>query len=280
MKNSQSILIVLIVLAIVITGFTLINGELEVYKADYERDLINKIQEFQEVGVFEPEQSPGHINNVEISLEDQTIDPEEQDSRPEVGGDQEGVDDEIPSESTPSPTTDLVSQVKRYLAGQNLSSKEKDLRIEIIERAEIWVREKVPYGSFDDYHENDYFEGYRTDCSGFISYSWHLTKNWEKISANTVELKLLAERIDFKDLLPGDIINNGVGGRRAHVVLFVSWLDDEQTKFLAVHLSKRNRTTARNVLNLDKMDGEGYTIREYQVSAPGPYFAQQSPDIP
>jgi hypothetical protein len=42
-------------------------------------------------------------------------------------------------------------------------------RDEVIARARAWHRRRVLYSSADHY------QGYRQDCSGFVSYSWRLS---------------------------------------------------------------------------------------------------------
>ncbi len=44
-------------------------------------------------------------------------------------------------------------------------------RPEIVSRAQAWVNAQVPYS------QSAYRDGYRTDCSGFVSYAWNLRDN-------------------------------------------------------------------------------------------------------
>ncbi|MFD9150052.1 peptidoglycan-binding protein [Streptomyces diastaticus] len=99
-------------------------------------------------------------------------------------------------------------------------------RAEIIERAEKWTRAKVPY-AMDGY----WSDGYRQDCSGFVSMAWNLGRSeW------TGSLASVAERITKDDLQPGDILlfhnaENPEGG--SHVTLFGGWTDSARTRYTA-----------------------------------------------
>ncbi|GAA3069133.1 peptidoglycan-binding protein [Streptomyces glomeratus] len=89
-------------------------------------------------------------------------------------------------------------------------------RAEIINRAKKWVAAKVPY-SMDDY----WTDGYRQDCSGFVSMAWNLGSNeW------TGSLDQFAVRISKDELQPGDILlfhNVDNPEKGSHVVIFGGW---------------------------------------------------------
>jgi hypothetical protein len=112
----------------------------------------------------------------------------------------------------------------------------------------------VPYSitnwlsSSGELQPNNPAGAYRTDCSGFVSYAWQLTQqNGDPISPTTVALQnysndladlskgvtATALRAGFDKLKPGDIINNNLPDDGGHVVIFVNWLDQSRTSFLA-----------------------------------------------
>ncbi|MBG0854980.1 peptidoglycan-binding protein [Streptomyces spinoverrucosus] len=99
-------------------------------------------------------------------------------------------------------------------------------RAEIIERAQKWVDAKVPY-SMTSYWE----DGYRQDCSGFVSMAWSLPQNeW------TGSLHTFGTRITKAELQPGDMLlfhnpDNPQNG--SHVVLFGGWVDSSRTYYVA-----------------------------------------------
>lgn len=91
-------------------------------------------------------------------------------------------------------------------------------RTAIINRAKKWVAAKVPY-SMDDY----WSDGYRQDCSGFVSMAWNLgTNEW------TGSLDQFGVRITKAQLQPGDILlfhNPDNPEKGSHVVIFGGWTD-------------------------------------------------------
>ncbi|WP_203653467.1 peptidoglycan-binding protein, partial [Streptomyces sp. SID339] len=99
-------------------------------------------------------------------------------------------------------------------------------RAAIIDRAEKWVAAKVPY-SMDAY----WSDGYRQDCSGFVSMAWDLGGNeW------TGSLDRHAVRIAKEQLQPGDILlfhNPADPEKGSHVTLFGGWTDDSHTHYVA-----------------------------------------------
>ncbi|MEV5881871.1 peptidoglycan-binding protein [Streptomyces sp. NPDC052020] len=99
-------------------------------------------------------------------------------------------------------------------------------RAEIIARAEKWVAAKVPY-SMTAY----WTDGYRQDCSGYVSMAWSLPGNeW------TGSLGLYADRITKEELQPGDILlfhNPADPQNGSHVVIFGGWTDSAHTHYTA-----------------------------------------------
>ncbi len=88
-------------------------------------------------------------------------------------------------------------------------------RNEIISRAKSWADVPVPYS------QTAYRDGYRTDCSGYVSMAWKLYRNYWTGDLNTVGVA-----IGYNDLQPGDMLlyhnaANPVNG--SHVVLFDRW---------------------------------------------------------
>ncbi|MFE7269869.1 peptidoglycan-binding protein [Streptomyces sp. NPDC057623] len=99
-------------------------------------------------------------------------------------------------------------------------------RAQIIKRAKKWVSAKVPY-SMSKY----WSDGYRQDCSGFVSMAWKLPGNeW------TGSLGQYGVRIAKKDLQPGDILlfhNPANPEKGSHVVIFGGWTDHTHTYYVA-----------------------------------------------
>ncbi|MCI3276512.1 peptidoglycan-binding protein [Streptomyces cylindrosporus] len=99
-------------------------------------------------------------------------------------------------------------------------------RAEIIRRAKIWVAAQVPY-SMDEY----WSDGYRQDCSGFVSMAWNLPGNeW------TGSLDQYGQRISKEELQPGDILlfhNPSNPENGSHVVIFGGWADYTHSYYIA-----------------------------------------------
>ncbi|MFF0423721.1 peptidoglycan-binding protein [Streptomyces sp. NPDC004520] len=104
-------------------------------------------------------------------------------------------------------------------------------RSEIINRAKKWVAAEVPYSM-----EKYWSDGYRQDCSGYISMAWNLSSNeW------TGSLDRFAVRIDRTELQPGDILlfhNPDSPTRGSHVVIFGGWTDYTHTSYIAYEQTK------------------------------------------
>ncbi|MCF3135762.1 peptidoglycan-binding protein [Streptomyces olivochromogenes] len=99
-------------------------------------------------------------------------------------------------------------------------------RTEIINRAKTWVAAQVPY-SMDSY----WSDGYRQDCSGYVSMAWALQSNeW------TGSLDQFGVKIKKDDLQPGDILlfhNPDNPEKGSHVVIFGGWTDYTHTYYTA-----------------------------------------------
>ncbi|WP_424213656.1 peptidoglycan-binding protein [Streptomyces sp. BI20] len=111
-------------------------------------------------------------------------------------------------------------------------------RATIIKRAKTWIAAQVPY-SMERYWE----DGYRQDCSGFVSMAWNLDSNeW------TGSLDSFATRITKDELLPGDMLlfhNPANPNRGSHVTLFGGWADASRSHYIAYEQTK---PTARRLI--------------------------------
>ncbi|MET8767641.1 peptidoglycan-binding protein [Streptomyces sp. NPDC004658] len=97
-------------------------------------------------------------------------------------------------------------------------------RTQIINRAKIWVAAKVPYSMYDFWSD-----GYRQDCSGYVSMAWGLPNNeW------TGSLGQFGVKIKKEELQPGDILlyhNPDNPEKGSHVVIFGGWTDHTHTSY-------------------------------------------------
>ncbi|WP_329127768.1 peptidoglycan-binding protein [Streptomyces sp. NBC_01465] len=99
-------------------------------------------------------------------------------------------------------------------------------RADILSRAQLWVSAQVPY-SMDKY----WSDGYRQDCSGFVSMAWNLDgSEW------TGSLAEYGTRIAASDLQPGDILlfhNPANPTKGSHVTIFGGWADAAHSSYVA-----------------------------------------------
>ncbi|WP_223837939.1 peptidoglycan-binding protein [Streptomyces venezuelae] len=135
----------------------------------------------------------------------------------------------------------------------------QDMRLsreQIIARAQVWANAKVPY-SMSRY----WSDGYRMDCSGFVSMAWGLRDNqW------TGSLASYGVRISKSELQPGDMLlfhnsANPVAG--SHVVIFGGWANSAKTQYIAYDQTRPHtlkRTTPYAYWN----NSAGYVAYRYK----------------
>ncbi|WEH41666.1 peptidoglycan-binding protein [Streptomyces sp. AM 2-1-1] len=99
-------------------------------------------------------------------------------------------------------------------------------RREIIARAKTWVAAKVPY-TMEEY----WSDGYRQDCSGYVSMAWDLGGNeW------TGSLSAYGTPIARAELEPGDILlfhNPADPAKGSHVTIFGGWTNGAHSQYMA-----------------------------------------------
>ena len=129
----------------------------------------------------------------------------------------------------------------------------------ILQRAKAWVDAKVPYSQTNTY------DGYRTDCSGFISMAWELARPGF-VTGNLPHTVVSSP----DDLRPGDAINNKQLGNNGHVVMFVQWSgnwNQGKRKFVAYEENYGYRGAVQTTLTLEQ-SRNGWNIPEYPNHAP------------
>jgi len=104
-------------------------------------------------------------------------------------------------------------------------------RATMISRAQVWVNNKVPY------NQQGYYDGYREDCSGYVSMAWGLNKP----GLTTFTLGTVSHKISKDDLQPGDILLNSA----EHVVLFGGWTDSAKTHYVAFEETRPGEGTVK-----------------------------------
>ena len=93
------------------------------------------------------------------------------------------------------------------------------------------------------------------DCSGFISRCWKLAEKQSTSSLPDLCVRLRSA----SELRPGDALNQPGG----HVVLFVKWMDDTQTRFLCYEAEPFSRVRASE-RHAPDMIASGYSPIRYK----------------
>jgi hypothetical protein len=127
----------------------------------------------------------------------------------------------------------------------------------MIWRAQTWINDNVAY------NQSSTHDGYRQDCSGYVSYVWQLTKPGTSPSG----MSIYSTQISFNNLLPGDALNNP----SAHTMLFVKWVDQSAGTFIAYEEENPASGTRMRTLTLNKMTG--VIIQNSFYTYPGKYVA-------
>lgn len=92
-------------------------------------------------------------------------------------------------------------------------------REKIIERAQTWLNPPVPYSKTATH------DGYRADCSGYVSMAWNLGGPGDTTST----LPNKCTKISKSDLQSGDILLNPGD----HTLIFDKWADSSQGNYMA-----------------------------------------------
>ena len=120
-----------------------------------------------------------------------------------------------------------------------------------------WAGGPVPYLSSGD--PADWFQGYRRDCSGYVSMALGL----EGPGLNTAGLAARSTIISKAELQPGDLLINTAPNLRGHVVLFERWTDTSMTKYYGYEQSGDGGTHYRAI---PYPYFGGYPMIPYQLS--------------
>ncbi|GAA2261761.1 MULTISPECIES: peptidoglycan-binding protein [Kitasatospora] len=154
-------------------------------------------------------------------------------SAPRPGGGAATADAPDPTTVPGTPQGEVAGLFGTGAPRPHLRSLPATSRSEILARAQRWVDQQVPY-SMSSY----WSDGYRQDCSGFVSMAWGLGS-----SQTTWTLPDFSARIAKGDLQPGDALifndpDSPQGG--SHIALFAGWADSSHTWYLALEQTKPN----------------------------------------
>ena len=123
--------------------------------------------------------------------------------------------------------------------GTNIPSAHAITRPEVLKRAHNWIQKRVPYS------QSGYYQGYRRDCSGFVSMAWKLNSSYTSSS-----ILGQAKTIKMSRLKPGDAVR-----RPGHVEIFSSWKNIRSHQYWALEESQSGLPALKRV----KTFRSGYT---------------------
>jgi hypothetical protein len=104
-------------------------------------------------------------------------------------------------------------------------------RAQVLKRANHWIKKKVQYS------QSSYYQGYRRDCSGFVSMAWKL-----KSSYTSSSIRSKAKTISWRKLKPGDAVR-----RTGHVEIFGGWKNKSRRQYWALEESTWGKPALRKV---------------------------------
>ncbi|MHA6757879.1 PLL family lectin [Streptacidiphilus sp. PAMC 29251] len=97
-------------------------------------------------------------------------------------------------------------------------------RSQVLSRAAGWVGLGLVYT-----HTGAEYQGYREDCSGYVSMAWELGAS---LDTTSFVPDGVASWISKGALKPGDALLNDAAGSAGHIVIFAGWTDSSQTSYM------------------------------------------------
>jgi hypothetical protein len=104
-------------------------------------------------------------------------------------------------------------------------------RATIIANAQVWVTDHIPYSQTTTH------DGYREDCSGYVSMAWESAKPGH----TTFTMNEIAHPITKDELAEGDILLCAA----EHVVLFGGWTSSAKTEYVAYEETRPGEGTVK-----------------------------------
>jgi hypothetical protein len=143
-----------------------------------------------------------------------------------------------------------------------------------VARGMEWVAAMVPYCQAANHQpdgdsscsptctrpDNPAWDAYRSDCSGFVSWSWGLPPPGETTATLAPFDTTVSTAIAAADLKPGDAINNDT-----HTMLFVGWTNSAMTEaqFMEEPGCSASPPSAREVTVSLSTSGQSVTVDGY-----------------
>jgi hypothetical protein len=147
-------------------------------------------------------------------------------------------------------TADRLSTPSCRLSRASILGSVAGGRRRALDRAFSWYDAKVPYSQTRSY------QGYRTDCSGYVSMCWELGPSYTTASfiSGGGESFLLGS---YGDLVPGDALvhrSNGAG----HMVLFLGWDDAAHSRACVLEENGTADDMEWGTRSVSSLKGSGY----------------------
>lgn len=101
------------------------------------------------------------------------------------------------------------------------------------------------------------WDDYRSDCSGFVSWSWGLPPPGETTSTLAPYDTDISEVIQVAELAPGDALNG-----KGHVMLFGGWTDKAAGKALILQESRCGQVAHEKVSTFEVIDATTLEISD------------------
>jgi hypothetical protein len=123
-------------------------------------------------------------------------------------------------------------------------------RADAIRRGLEWYDDSISYS------QSDWHEGYRTDCSGFISMCWKLGTS-HTTAAFINDSSRWSSIGDYDDLQPADALvrrSNGAG----HIVMFLGWDDSAHNKACVLEQASSALDMQFRVRTRSSLEGSDY----------------------
>lgn len=130
-------------------------------------------------------------------------------------------------------------------------------RAQVLARANHWIKKRVQYS------QSSYYDGYRQDCSGFVSMAWRLHGSY-----TSSDIGSRAKRIKWSRLKPGDAVR-----RPGHVEIFDGWKNKRRRQYWALEESTWGEPALRRV----KTFKGGYTALRLRGIQDDPTIARRPP---
>jgi len=137
----------------------------------------------------------------------------------------------VPEECRVSTTIYPVESIDTSKALLSAPQPQCETRANIIARAQVWVTNKVPY------NQGATYQGYREDCSGYVSMAWAAAKPGYVTST----LGQISKRITKDELQDGDVLLYAA----EHVVLFGGWTSSAKTEYIAYEETRPGEGTVK-----------------------------------